>query len=87
MNSIMVDDATAKLVMPMFFSTGKVDLIVSFDAGSSWPLQIGLTINRDKLARVTTSYDVLDYISADQSDVTISWSGLDASTVDVQLFQ
>jgi len=74
-------------VMPMFFSTGKIDLIVSFDAGSSWPLQIGLTINRDKLARVTTSYDVLDYISADQSDVTISWSGLDASTVDVQLFQ
>lgn len=60
MTAIMVNDTTAKIVMPMFFSTGKVDLIVSFDSGNSWPLQIGLTINKEKLARVTTTYDALD---------------------------
>jgi hypothetical protein len=35
MKAIPTNDTTAKLVMPMFFSTGKVDLMVSFDSGNS----------------------------------------------------
>jgi len=77
MTGQMVSSSQVKLFMPMFFARGNVEMIVSFDSGSTYPVNMPLTIisalGSAGMPRLETSVDFLDYILPSTSSLSFTW--------------
>lgn len=73
--------------MPIFFSRGSVDLLISLDSGENFDIYVPLTIT-DAPAAVVTSLDTADYMEMDSQSITLSWNpdSIENNEVDIQIF-